>query len=362
MGTRHNSVRKIIAFFLVLGLLSIGIDAHSGIMPLGSKRHWQAHLFIANQIKGIGVVDSYQEDNGARSYVYDNSLAAISSMLMGEFGLAKEILDTLTLEVKKTEEGVPFEYYNCFDFNGGGGGLAYCGNSAWLLQALNIYQKFRSSTVYYYEQRKLADYLLTLQDPVDGGLRGSPFDSWKSTEHNIIAYAALKTFGQLNSLPEYINQAEKIKDFLTSPVIWDGVRFNRGPADPSRVVDVQALGVLLLGRNYSSALTWAEQNLRLTRPFGSESVTGFDFDGNLDTVWLEGTLQMALAFSKSGSYQTGAYYFSEAVKVVQSDGSLLLATNTGTASDTWILYRWRAIAPTSWLIIYYFKFNPLVVD
>jgi len=352
---------KIVAFLLTSALTLSSFNASAGIMPLVSKRHWGAQIFIANQIKGIGLVDSYQEDDKDVSYVYDNAVAAIACMLMNNYGLAVEILNTLTREVQNTEEGVPFEFYYYSDFTGNGGWVAYCGNSAWLLQTLNIYQKLKSTKQYYFAQKKLADFLLTLQDPGDGGLRGSPFDYWKSVEHNIIAYVALRNFGKLNNHSKYITQAEKIREFLTSPAVWNGERFNRGPYDINKVVDVQALGVLLLGSEYSSALTWAEDNLRATRPYNSETVTGFDFDSNLDTVWLEGTIQMSLAFYQIGDYEKANYYFSEVCKTVQSDGSILLATNRGTAAEYWILQPWRAIAPTSWFIFYYFKFNPLIL-
>lgn len=344
------------------GIILSSSNAFAGIMPLESKRHWRAQLFIANQIKGIGLVDSYQDDEGYVSYVYDNSLAAIASMLIGNFGFAIEILNTLTREVEQTEAGVPFEFYYASDFNGKGYGLAYCGNSAWLLQALNIHQKLKSNIKqYYFAQKKLADFLLTLQDPIDGGLRGSTDDYWKSTEHNIIAYVALKNFGRLNNLPEYVTKAENIRTFLASSVIWDGTRFNQGAFDPGRVVDVQALGVLLLGSEYSSALTWAEENLMVTRPFNAETVTGFDFNYDRDTVWIEGTIQMALAFHSIGNSEKASYYFSEACKTLQNDGSLLLATNRGTASGWWTLMPYRAIAPISWLILYYYKFSPLIL-
>lgn len=354
-------MQKIISVLLT-GILVLGNSfVYAGIMPVENKRQWGAQVFIANQIKGIGLVDSYREDNVNRSYVYDNALAAIASMAMGNFGLAKEILDTLCNEVYNTVQGVPFESYTYSDLSGNGGGIAYCGNSAWLLQALNIYQKLTSSKIYYVTQKRLADFLLTLQDPIDGSLRGSPYDYWKSTEHNIIAYVALRNFGYLNSYSYYLSKADKIKNFLQSPAVWDGIRFNRGPYDRTRIIDVQALGVLLFGSNYSSALGWSEANLKLSKPFQGKVVTGFDFNDDLDTVWLEGTLQAALAYYRLNNITKSNFYYNEACKTIQSDGSVVLATNRGTASEYWIMEVWRAIAPTAWLIFYSLKFNPLIL-
>ncbi|MBI4972789.1 MAG: hypothetical protein HZA27_02225 [Candidatus Omnitrophica bacterium] len=354
-------MHKIITVLFTLGFLLNNSFTYAAIQTVESKRQWRAQIFIANQIKGIGLVDSYQEDKENRSYVYDNTLAAIASMNLGNFGLAKEILDTLCYEVKNTAQGVPFESYIYSDTNGNGSGLAYCGNSAWFLQALNIYQKLKTSTTYYTTQKKLADFLLTLQDPIDGGLRGNTYEYWKSTEHNIIAYVAIRNFGRLNGLSSYVSKADKIKKFLQSSAIWNGAYFNRGAWDRVKVIDVQALGVLLLGNNYSNALAWAETNLKLSRPFNSGTVTGFDFNDDLDTVWLEGTLQMALAFYRVGNTTKANYYYNEAIKTTQGDGALVLATNRGTASEWWMMEVWRAIAPTSWLILYYLKFNPLIL-
>jgi hypothetical protein len=75
---------------------------------------------------------------------------------------------------------------------------------------------------------------------------------------------------------------------------------------------------------------------------------------------------MAFAFYKSSSALNtfaykASYYYNEAGKTIQADGSLLLATQRGTATDSWILQPWRAMAPTSWYILYYNKFNPFTL-
>ena len=354
-------MHRIIVVLMVLSFLLSNACIYAEVTQVENKKDWMAQLFIANQIKGIGFVDSYQEDNEGRSYVYDNALAAMASMAMANFGLATEILDTLCFEVNKTTEGVPFESYLYSNAQDGGSGLAYAGNSAWLLQALNIYQKKRASNRYYETQKKLADFLLTLQDAQDGALRGSSSDYWKSTEHNLVAYVALKNFGQLNHFSYYITQAKKIRTFLLSSQIWDGARFNQGANDNGKVIDAQALGVLVFKKNYSSALSWAEANLKLSASFNGDTLTGFDFNDDRDTIWLEGTLQAALAFYCVNNGAQGDYYYNEASKAIQNDGSVFLATNQGSASDWWILEQWRAIAPTSWLIFYCQKFNPLIV-
>ncbi len=356
-------MKKIVHIFFAFIVAAMPVYAYSAPIRLENNPAWKAQIFLAQQIKGIGLIDSYQEDNVNISYVYDNALAAIASTIMGNYGMAKEILATLSTELKLSADNVPYESYMYSDITGAGSGVSYCGNTAWLLQAYNIYQKYTASKEFLATQKILADFLLKLQDPNDGGLRGSTYDSWKSTEHNSIACAALSNFGRLNNLFSYYNKAQKIKRFITSAAIWDGTRFNRGPYDSTAVTDVQALGVLLLGVKYKTALAWAENNLSLIKPLNNSSVLiqGFDCNSHLDTVWLEGTLQMSLAFHRSATAAKYTFYLNEAVKAQQKDGSLLLATNTGDASDFWMLQPWKAAAPTSWLIFNKLKFNPLIL-
>lgn len=352
-------MRRIIILSVFLVCL-FSSQAHSAIPLLENDHSWQAQLFLADNIKGIGLVDSYQQDGVNKSYTYDNVLAAMAFMQTGNFGLAEEILDTLCNEVKVNSKGAPYESYIYSDPSGLGSGTVYAGNAAWFLQALNIYQKLKSTTKYYVTQKKLADFLVSLQDSSNGGIRGSSTDYWKSTEHNLISYVALQNFSKLNKLNSYSKKAAKIKKFLKSSQIWDGERFYRGEDDPTEVVDVQSLGVLVLGKSYSSALDWAEQNLKAYKSYNTYIVTGFDFDANLDTVWLEGTLQAALAFNKIGNASKYNFFISEAEKTLQNNGSELLATNQGTAGEYWILEPCQAVAPTAWLIFTYQKFNPLV--
>lgn len=243
------------------------------------------------------------------------------------------------------------------------------------MQALNIYQKKQSSKTYYTLQKKLADFLVEIQNTssgggISGGIENNSSVTWKSTEHNIIAYVALRNFSRLNNLSFYVTQADKIMAFLASSTIWNEneKRFNAGEnqdgIDYSEITDVQALGTLLLGNSYSSALTYAEEHLKLTDTYNSRPVTGFDFNYDPDTedaVWLEGTFQMALAFYKSGNRSKGNYYYGQAAKTIQSDGSVLLAASEGSAGYFGTLHAWKAIAPTSWLIMYYRKFSPLKI-
>lgn len=378
-----------------------------------------ATIYAYIPIRGIGLVDSYladvnyptQETEHYVSYVYDNALAVIACILRGNYYLATEILYTLCNKVTlPVVEKIPYESYNVHK----GSVIGYslnCGNCAWLLQALNIYQKtyqdlYKASYLDYQNknksfsamQQRLADYLLTLQDKIgDKALQASKNEKQKSLENNIAAYVALRNCGMLNpnfvKSPDYKNAANEIIEFIRNPPMWVeddplNEHFNcgkkpDGTIDTTKVVDVQALGVLLAasldsfyGSNnvgkYKDALTWAEKTLRNTKTlYGTtEQITGFDFNytenptppkSNLDTVWLEGTLQMTLAFYKSGNISSAQFYFPEVAKTLKYYDSIPWATNEGDTGFNYNLQCWRAVAPTAWLVFCEKQFNPLIL-
>lgn len=353
---------------LILAVAYFTGSSHAATLKfVENNPSYQAQLYLTKQIKGIGLVDSYIEDNQNLSYVYDNALTAMAFIATRDYGRAEQILNTLSL-IRRNAQGAYYESYNFLDINGSGQGNAFAGNTAWVLEALNLYQRYTGSFKYFALQRKLADYLISQQD-IDGGIRVLPGNPVKSTEQNIAAYVALRNFGTLYLMRYYTNKALKIRNFLANNIwIPSENRFRTSLPDPQPselltwVTDVQALGVLALGKKYAAALTWADDptHLRTSKTTPSNiPITGFDFNSDLDTVWLEGTFHMGLAYKKTGNASKAQYYVNEGLKAQNADGSILLATNTGTASIYWMLTPWHAAAPTAWLIFNMYNFNPL---
>lgn len=356
-------------FHLVLAfcLFICASPANAALTLIDKNPSWKAHIFLAAQMKGVGLMDSYVQDNQNLSYVYDNALAAMAFIAEQNYGLAAKILDALANGVQRTPGGALYESYNFMDINGSGQGQVMAGNTAWVLQAMNLYQKNTGSQKYTAFQKTLADYLVSQQD-LDGGIFIMPGNRVKSTEHNMAAYVALFNYGKLQSSHLHQQAAEKVKSFLVTFAWfpWQ-TRFRTSVPDPlsfellTWVTDVQALGVLALGDTYKSALTWVGNRLVTAKTITGTSTTllGFDFNYDVDTIWLEGTLQMALAYSQAGMTIEAKKYSTEVLKAQNPDGSLLLCTNTGTASVYWTLQPWHAVAPTAWLVFYDRNFNPL---
>ena len=89
-----------------------------------------------------------------------------------------------------------------------------------------------------------------------------------------------------------------MKSFLNS-VVWNTSenRFDTGRGDTSVHTDVNALGVLALGTsgtyNYVDGLSFNQSCCESTQSNSRATLNGFDFDGDSNDVWLEGTGQNA---------------------------------------------------------------------
>jgi hypothetical protein len=315
----------------------------------------KAYTYLANQVTSTGLIRSYNDSSSA-SYTYDNALAVMAFVAMGDYNNAKTILDAFQNNISIPACG---GYHDAYDYkNKLAGGPISVGPNAWLLNAVNLYQYKTGDTRFESLGRQLADYLIDLQD-ADGGLFGGIRITWKSTEHNQSAYAGLYNYGILNNEDRYVQKANLIKDFLFTEC-WDGERFLRGKRDYEIVTDVQALGVLSLGTSYASAIYWVEYRTKCTHKLERRNVTGFDFNIDLDTVWLEGTLQQALAFKKNNDNYKADFYYENVNKTQCRYGAFLCATNQGTTGSDWILMPVGCVAPTCWYIFYNTDTNPLM--
>jgi len=315
----------------------------------------RAHNYLASQVKGIGLINSHNDDS-CSSFTYDNAIAVIAFVAMEDYNNARTILNTFKSGVAIPARG---GYNDVHDYETGvRGGPISAGPNAWLLNAVNFYYYKTGDAQFQSLGRQLADYLVFLQD-INGGLYGGEFVTWKSAEQNQAAYAGLCNFGTFIGDGTYIESANLIRDFLITEC-WDGERFWRGERDRAWVTDVQALGVLSLGTSYASALYWAEDHTKCTHRLGRWKITGFDFDYDLDTVWFEGTLQMAMAFKRNYDDGKALYYYDNVKKTQRNNGSFLCATNEGTTGTDWTLMPIECVAPACWFIFCETQTNPLM--
>lgn len=316
----------------------------------------QALAFLRSRISAVGLIDSYIEDNIDHSYTYDNALATMAFISAGDITSARTILDAFVAIGPQPEGGFLDRYRTN---TGAPDGTLSVGPNAYLLQAMNLYYLQTADSRYNTLARGIADYVLSLQD-LDGGIFGLAGVTWKSTENNLGALSGIHNLGVLQNLPTYVDRANQIRNFLITEC-WDGTRFLRGENDSIIVTDVQALGGMILGPAYKNGAYWVEGYTLTTKRYsGRKSVTGFDFNDDKDTVWTEGTFQETMAFLVAGDTTKYSFYRTEAEKLFNSSsGAFWLASNTGTTGGWWILYKWQAVAPTSWYIYAYNQDNVL---
>lgn len=346
---------SIVCLTLLVTLSFLTVDAYGKGKPSnpggksggGNPSVESALAFIAGRIGGAGIVDSYVEDGFEYSYLYDNALSAMAFISSGDLATAEIILDGLAA-IGTEPEGGFLERYSSLD-GSSTGGIPPAGPNAYVLMAINLYYDATGDPKYDLLAADIADFILTHQD-TDGGLFGNASVTWKSVENNMAAYAAINNFGVLNNDQYYVDKAAEIKAFIINEC-WDGTRFFVAEGNSDIFTDVQALGTLILGADYSSGSTWVEgYTLNTDRYKGRKSVTGFDFNDDLDTVWTEGTFQETLAFISVGDVTRYAFYKAEGEKLYQSSGAFLLASSRGSTGFEWILEKWQAVAPTAWYV------------
>jgi hypothetical protein len=343
MNTYGSSPSKLALSPLIalFGLLSIPQDlrgATPGEAALG---------FLKSRIGPIGLLDSLVEDKTDYSYTYDDALAAMAFLSVGDRLSAQRVLDGFVRIGQAPGGGFLHRYRTS---GASAGGTLAAGHNAYLLQAMNLFSWRTGDRRYDSIARSIADFLLTLQDRADGGVLGRPGVTWKSTENNLAAYSALANLALVQNLPAYGIRATQIGNFLVREC-WNGTRFLTGKNDSTIVTDAQALGLQVLGAGYANGSFWVESYTKATQRYsGKKQVTGFDLNTDRDTVWTEGTLQQALAFWLAIDNARFAFYRTEAEKLIQPSGAFWAASNRGTTGFGDFFERWQAVAPTAWYI------------
>jgi hypothetical protein len=252
---------------------------------------------------------------------------------------------------------------------------SYTGNAAWAaLALLNLYQATNDVT-FRDDAGRLIDWVAT--STVCGRFFCGGYDGyddrqirlpWISTEHNVDVAAAAEWLARSGAGARFTKVAEQAREVLNLAFLHDhfaiGITQDGTPATPEQyVLDVQLWPWMALPDaplDWRKALTFAEEHLAVAG--------GFDFNGDRDGVWVEGTGQAALAYRIVGNTARNG----ELVKSFATDltpSGLLNATrvdvlSTGITSGSSpdappIVYHRRPhLAATAWAILAERGFNP----
>jgi len=256
------------------------------------------------------------------------------------------------------------------DINGSPNGHRWMGDNAWLLIALNTYKAKTNSNAYDNLAMELKLWLQSLQDQ-DGGLwAGYGYDdkrlNSKVTEGNIDAFNAVKGYTDFHREILSFLEEDRWLDNEKDLVAW--------PTNPQYLyaLDVHSWSYLIFEEFPESTLTSPQRFLTTQLANNGNEVTGYCFDEDKDTVWLEGTGQMALAFGQAGMTSEKEVYLAEMEKALTqssfyaNSSGFAYATNPGTTYGSTPLWNGAdtniALSSGAWYLFAKQGFNPFEVE
>jgi hypothetical protein len=263
------------------------------------------------------------------AFVYDNALAVIALVACGNVTSATTIGNALSLAVRNDRTFSDGRVRNAYRAGPVGEGApalpgwwdakqniwaedpaqdgTSTGNVGWAALALLTLHQATKQQSYLADAEHLIDWVIanvSSGSGFRGGFHG--YDpqqvglTWISTEHNVDVYAAATWLFRLTSDPKYANAAAQARQFLQRA--FDGDHFLLGTKPDGSLADSRmlALDVQLwpwmaiadAPAQWRSALNFAATHLA--------AEDGFDFNGDRDGLWVEGTAQASLAYRIAG--------------------------------------------------------------
>ncbi|MBQ3285459.1 MAG: hypothetical protein IJH40_07440 [Ruminococcus sp.] len=348
--------------------------------------------------------DTDQKELANTAYTYDNALTAMAFLSEDRRSDAEELLDAFEYAVENdrfksgrirnayaadmiywNEDGrksvkLP-GWYNgsewCEDAQQVGSGT---GNTSYAALALLQYDKKYDTDRYLDTAKALMDWVISdCSDSSDGftaGVNGWPEEygkaqilTYKSTEHNIDAYAAFRQLYEATGDEKYQKAADSALSFIRSMYNEEGGYFYTGTGDdgvtPNTdviVLDAQVWSALAMGdefKPYERALGMVEQMKT------EEGGYPFCRDNQNGGFWCEGTAFTALMY-KLRADEDG---FNDAMDVLcdtQLDNGLFPAATVDNLStgmylpdgSSWEYRQDPHIAPAAWFVMAANGFNP----
>ncbi len=336
---------------------------------------------VEKQNSTTGLLASFDTVNQA--VTYDQALAAMAFTFSKDFTHAQNIFNAYQ-SLYSAGQGFADTYR--VDTKAVLDNDRLCGPNGWMLLALIHYRNVSGSTAYDTMIDGLAAWLKGYQDSTDGGIKfGNPVNAGeinvKSTEHNFDVYAAFRAYAMLRGNAAYNTAADQIMGWINSTA-WNAAekRFNvgefpAGGADTDKALDAYSWAPLALGVEgafpYATVLANAETTFGTTKVNSNNgnAITGYDFGAaagvapDKDSVWLEGTGQMAMAYLAIGNETKANAILDQLRRAVFSVSptaqGMTYATNMGTAYGGWMMDATNAaISPAAWYLFTEWNFNP----
>jgi uncharacterized protein YyaL (SSP411 family) len=332
------------------------------------------------------------------AFVYDNALAIIALVACGDASGAKPLGDALSRAVRIDRSFGDGRIRNAYRAGAVGEGApalpgwwderariwaedaaqdgTSTGNVAWAALALLTLHQATRDPQYLSDARRLIDWIIAHTASGDGffgGFHGyDPHQvrlTWMSTEHNADVYAASRWLLRLTGEQKYAGAATQARRLLERAFHNDhfllGTRSDGSLADGALLaLDVQLWPWMAVpdAAAWRTALNFARAHLAVDG--------GFDFNGDRDGVWVEGTAQAALAYRISGDSEASDRLLSS-LKADRTASGLLNAARTAKITtglsidptDTvpdFFYYRRPHLGATAWAALAEARWNPFI--
>lgn len=332
------------------------------------------------------------------AFTYDNALAAVALVTCGDVASAALIGNALSAAVAKDRTFSDGRVRNAYRAGPVADGKIQLpgwwdsaknlwgedpaqngtssGNVAWAAIALLTLHEATNNAAYLADTERLFDWLVkntATERGFTGGVHGYDPQQvrlmWMSTEHNVDVNAVALWLHRLTGNEKYADAAAQARRLVASAFRTDhfllGTTSDGGFADKEAfALDAQLWPWMAIGDappQWRDALGFAEKQLGVDG--------GFDFNGDRDGVWVEGTAQAALGYRIAGQ----AARSDELVRGLMQDRSssgLLNATrqsrittglsidpSAGTTAD-FFYYKRPHLGATSWAAIAALAWNP----
>lgn len=332
-----------------------------------SETEVQILNWFDNQQLSNGLLESVE--NGNVVSLYDNALAAMVYMLIDDFAKAEKIFDFFADRINTEFTNSVGGFSQLRNRNGIPNGHRWMGDNAWLLIALNNYKMRTGKTKYDNLTFELSEWLISLQDE-DGGLfagydANNSLLSFKVTEGNIDAFNAIDGYTVLHGQILAFLEHDRWDSAEKSLVAW--------PENPTYLyaLDLHPWGYAMFNNYPAATLTSAQRFVTTQTATSGTQISGYCFDEDKDTIWLEGTGQMALAFGIAGMQSEKQLYLNEMEQIliqstnyndavgfpyVSNPGSVFGSDRLWIGADTKI-----AISGGAWYLFAKYNFNPFAV-
>lgn len=312
-----------------------------------------------------GLMESAEETNFVS--LYDNALAALAFMAIGDIEKAEAILDYFNERIESELLHGQGGFYQFRNGQGGEKRTIWLGDNAWLLIALNNYKSITGNHKYEMLSSELENWIRSLQE-ADGGVRGGYFEDGTPmhviTEGMVAAYNAVQGYDSFHQgILQYL-KTERWNSDDRLLVAW--------PDNESYyyAMDLHSLSYMVFEGFPVTVLDDASRYINSqTSTLTGVSVWGYCFDEDRDVVWLEGTGQMALAYKHAHMHEQSNELVLQLTKaglyLIQEELIIGLPYTTNNGSGYGAVELWdhadtkAAISSTVWYLFNILEFNPL---